>query len=144
MRATRPIPTLSRLVLVLASLGLLTAPAPAQETTGAPTPGAVDRDGDGLIDQAEASAFYREHFDELDVDRDGRLSPAERAGGEAMLLDLELDPALDLERDAFESERLRTFNLRADHTTGMMSTRDFDEMVGTSDPAISDPANQLR
>lgn len=44
---------------------------------------------------------------------------------------------------AFEQEyvdsSLRKYNLRADRTIGMMSTADFDEMVGEPDAAISTP-----
>jgi hypothetical protein len=97
-----------------------------------------DEDGDGLVSPAEAEGYYRRYFGQLDDNNDGRLSRAE--------LDAETPGAPEVEvaeeelvgptEEEYLHERLRQYDLRADPSVGMLSTKDFEDMVGSSDPAI--------
>ncbi|HSO06185.1 MAG TPA: hypothetical protein VLW45_03040 [Pelomicrobium sp.] len=73
------------------------APAPARADRGYPRPGdapagadvfrAIDKDGDGMISRAEAQSSPSVHasFDELDTNRDGKLTPRELQGLSGMM-----------------------------------------------------------
>jgi hypothetical protein len=100
-----------------------------------------DEDGDGFVSRAEAEGYYRRSFGHLDDNKDGQLAPAELEPEEPSALDLGVafeEPVARTEQE-YVDDNLRRYNLRADQTIGMMSTRDFGEMVGGSDPAISSP-----
>ena len=102
---------------------------------------ALDEDGDGFVSPAEAEGYHRRYFGLLDDNHDGRLSRAELRPEAPGTPDLEIayEELVGATEQEYVDDNLRRYNLRADQTIGMMSTRDFDEMVGTSDPAISDP-----
>jgi EF hand len=115
------------------------AAEPVEELTAVRAP--HDEDGDGFISPAEAEGFYRRYFGQLDDDDDGRLSRAElesKAPGtpETEVADEELVGATEQE---YLDHRLRRYDRRADPPMGMMSTKDFDEMLGGSDPAMGGP-----
>jgi hypothetical protein len=92
-----------------------------------------DEDGDGFVSRAEAEGYYRRSF--------GQLAPAELEPEEPSALDLGVafEELVGRSEQEYVDDNLRKYNLRADQTVGMMSTRDFDEMIGGSDPAISNP-----
>jgi len=46
----------------------------------------ADSDHDGKITLAEAEAMAVKHFDEMDKNRDGQLSPDERGPGKRMMI----------------------------------------------------------
>jgi len=100
-----------------------------------------DEDGDGFVSPAEAEGYYRRYFGQLDDNSDGRLSRAELKPEAPGTPDLELasEELVGATEQEYVDDSLRNYNLRADRTIGMMSTADFDEMVGTLDPAISEP-----
>ena len=100
-----------------------------------------DEDRDGFISPVEAEGYYRRHFGELDDDNDGRLSRAELEPEAPGTPDLELDDEelVGTTEQEYVDDHLRQYDLRADRTVGMMSTRDFDEMVGAPDPVLSEP-----
>lgn len=99
----------------------------------------LDENGDGFIEEAEAEAYYQRRFAELDDNNDGRLSRAELEVEYADTPEAEVayEELTGIGADAYAERELRRFNLRADRTTGMMSTGDFDEMVRTPDPMLS-------
>ena len=104
-----------------------------------------DEDGDGFVSPAEAEGYYRRHFDQLDDNNDGRLSRAELKPETPGVPDLEVayEELVGTTEQEYVDDNLRRYNLRADRTIGMMSTRDFDEMVGEPDAAISTPRPEL-
>jgi hypothetical protein len=110
------------------------AAEPVEELTAVRPP--HDEDGDGFVSPAEAEGYDRRHFGLLDDN--GRLSPAELEPGAPGAPATE--PADEELVGATEQEdlnpRLQGHDRRADPSMGMMSTRDFDEMLGGSDPAI--------
>lgn len=100
-----------------------------------------DDDGDGFVSPAEAEGYYRRNFGQLDDNNNGRLSRAELEPEAPGAPDLELadEELLGWSEQEYVDEELRKYNRRADRTVGVMSTPDFDEMVGAGDAAISDP-----
>jgi EF hand len=100
-----------------------------------------DEDGDGFVSPAEAEGYWRRYFAQLDDNNDGRLSRAELDPEAPGTPDLELanEELVGWAEQEYVDDGLREYNLRADRTIGMMSTSDFDEMVGAADAAISDP-----
>jgi hypothetical protein len=104
-----------------------------------------DDDGDGFVSPAEAEGYYRRYFGQLDDNNDGRLSRAELKPEPPGAPDLELanEELVGWTEQEYVDENLRKYNLCADRTVGMMSTADFDEMVGARDAAISDPRSGL-
>ena len=104
-----------------------------------------DEDGDGFVSPAEAEGYYRRYFDQLDDNNDGRLSRAELKPEMPGAPDLEIaqEELVGATWREYVDVNMRRYNLRADRTVGMMSTRDFDEMVGEPDAAISTPRPEL-
>lgn len=104
-----------------------------------------DEDGDGFVSPAEAEGYYRRYFAQLDDNNDGRLSRAELKPEAPGTPDLEVayEELVGTTEQEYVDQYLRKYNLRADRTIGMMSTRDFDEMVGEPDAAISTPRPEL-
>jgi hypothetical protein len=104
-----------------------------------------DESEDGFVSPAEAEGYYRRYFGQLDDDHDGRLSRAELKPEAPGAPDLELanEELVGATEDEYVDDSLSKYNLRADRTIGMMSTRDFDEMVGAPDAAISTPRPEL-
>ena len=97
-----------------------------------------DEDGDGFVSPAEAEGYYRRHFGQLDDNNDGRLSPAELAPEAPETSEVELadEELVDATEQDYLDERLRQYDRRTDPSVGMLSTKDFEEMVGGSDPAM--------
>ena len=97
-----------------------------------------DEDGDGFVSPAEAEGYYRRYFGELDDNDDGRLSRAELEPEAPDTPEVEVadEELVDATEQEYLDERLRRYDLRADPSVGMMSTKDFDEMIGGSGPAI--------
>ena len=104
-----------------------------------------DEDGDGFVSPAEAEGYYRRYFVQLDDNNDGRLSRAELKAEVPGMPDLELayEELVGATEREYVDVSLRKYNLRADRTIGMMSTKEFDEMVGEPDAAISTPRPEL-
>jgi hypothetical protein len=104
-----------------------------------------DEDGDGFVSPVEAEGYYRRNFAELDDDNDGRLARAELKpeGPATPGLELAIEELVGSTEQRYVDDNLRKYNLRADRTIGMMSTRDFDEMIGEPDRAISTPRPEL-
>ena len=104
-----------------------------------------DEDNDGFVSPAEAAGYYRRHFDQLDDNNDGRLSRAELKPEGPTTADLEVayEELIGATEQEYVDDNLRKNTLRADRTIGMMSTRDFAEMVGDPDAAISTPRPEL-
>ena len=104
-----------------------------------------DEDGDGFVSRVEAEGYYRRFFGQLDDDNDGRLSQAELKPETPGVPDLEIadEELVGATWREYVDLNMRKYNLRADRTVGMMSTRDFDEMVGEPDAAISTPRPEL-
>lgn len=100
-----------------------------------------DEDGDGFVSPAEAEGYYRRHFKQLDDNHDGRLSRAELRPEAPGAPDLEIayEELVGTTEQAYVEDNLRQYNLRVERTVGMMSTKEFDEMVGSSHPAIREP-----
>ena len=105
-----------------------------------------DEDGDGFVSPAEAEGYYRRNFAELDDNNDGRLARAELKPETPGTPDLELaiEELVGSTEQEYVDDNLSKYDLRADRTIGMMSTRDFDEMIGEPDRAISTPRPELR
>jgi EF hand len=101
-----------------------------------------DEDGDGFVSPDEAEGYYRRNFAALDDDNDGRLTRAELKPETPATPELELaiEELVGRTEQEYVDDNLREHDLRADRTLGMMSTRDFDEMVGG---AISTPRPEL-
>ena len=97
-----------------------------------------DEDGDGFVSPAEAEGYYRRYFGELDDNDDGRLSRAELEPEAPDTPEVEVadEELVDATEQEYLDERLRRYDLRADPSVGMMSTKDFDEMIGGSGAAI--------
>ena len=104
-----------------------------------------DEDNDGFVSPSEAEGYYRRYFGQLDDNTDGRLSRAELKPEAPSTPDLEVahEELVGATEQEYVDQYLRKYNLRADRTVGMMSTRDFDEMVGEPDAAISTPRPEL-
>jgi hypothetical protein len=102
---------------------------------------AHDEDGDGFVSPAEAEGYYRRYFAQLDDNNDGRLSRAELKPEAPGTPDLELayEELVGATEQEYVDESLQQYNLRADRSIGMMSTREFDELVGDPDPALTFP-----
>jgi EF hand len=100
-----------------------------------------DEDGDGFVAPAEAEGYYRRHFGQLDDNNDGRLSRAELKPEAPGTPDLELadEELVGATEQQYVDDSLQKYNLRADRSIGMLSTREFDELVGDADPALSYP-----
>ena len=100
-----------------------------------------DEDGDGFVSPAEAEGYYRRYFAQLDDNNDGRLSRAELKPEVPSIPELEVasEELLGATEREYVDLNMRNYDLRADRTVGMMSTREFDEMVGDRDPALSMP-----
>lgn len=121
-------------------------PAPSPPALAEPppvrtAPGTTWRDlnDDGFIDADEAAGYYARRFGELDQDGDAVLSREEigaelgeddEAGFEA----LDLDADLSINQDEYFQDSSRRFRQSVDPMTGMMSTSDFDTMIGRVDP----------
>lgn len=117
-------------------------PAVAEPPPLRTKPGTATRDfnGDGFIDAEEAAGYYARRFGELDQDGDVLLSEEEiaadmDAGGFA---ELDLDADLSINQDEYFQSNSRRFRSAIDPTTGMMSTSDFDTMIGRTDPIVVD------
>ena len=97
-----------------------------------------DEDGDGFVSPAEAEGYYRRYFGELDDNDDGRLSRAELEPEAPDTPEVEVadEELVDATEQEYLDQRLRRYDLRADPSVGMMSTKDFDEMIGGSGAAI--------
>jgi hypothetical protein len=97
-----------------------------------------DEDDDGFVSPAEAEGYHRRYFGQLDDNNDGRLSRAELQPEAPGTPDLELadEELVGATEQEYLAGRLRQYDLRADPSVGMLSTKDFEEMVGGSDPAI--------
>jgi hypothetical protein len=131
-----PGPFRSALVGTGVALALAACSAPPHEPVPAP-PAASERapaslsdaDGDGFVNQAEAEGYHRSHFGQLDGDHDGLLSSAE------------LEPAdqglVGATEQGFVDRNMLQYGQRADPGIGMMSTEDFDELFGLSDPDLT-------
>ena len=104
-----------------------------------------DEDGDGFVSPAEAEGYYRRYFAQLDDNNDGRLSRAELKPETPGTPDLEVayEELVGRTEREYVDLNMRNYNLRADRTIGMMSTKEFDEMVGEPDAAISTPRPEL-
>ena len=104
-----------------------------------------DEDGDGFVSPSEAEGYYRRYFDQLDDNNDGRLSRAELRPETPGTPDLEVayEELVGTTEQEYVDVNLGRYNLRADRSIGMMSTREFDEMVGEPDAAISTPRPEL-
>ena len=102
---------------------------------------AHDDDGDGFVSPAEAEGYYRRYFGQLDDNNDGRLSRAELKPEAPGTPDLELadEERVGATEQQYVDDSLQKYNLRADRSIGMLSTREFDELVGDADPALSYP-----
>ena len=48
----------------------------------------ADGDGDGRITQAEAEARALRHFDQMDANRDGKVTPEERRAARPMMFQM--------------------------------------------------------
>ncbi|WP_242112184.1 EF-hand domain-containing protein [Luteimonas aquatica] len=72
---------LAAALLALASGAAAAAPSDDAATSRQARMAQLDKNGDGQIDRAEAAAVPRlaEHFDQIDADKDGKLSAQERA-----------------------------------------------------------------
>lgn len=72
-----------RLGVMVAASGLLAAGAYAQTTPPAPPPGGgmmrLDANHDGVITRAEMTAEAEARFAAMDTDKDGKVTPEERA-----------------------------------------------------------------
>lgn len=95
----------------------------------------LDDDGDGFVDRDEAESFYRWRFAKLDDDGDGRLSRAELELEYADVPEAEvaIEELVGASEDEYAEAELQRFHLRADRTSNMMSTGDFDELLRTGD-----------
>jgi hypothetical protein len=104
-----------------------------------------DRYDEGFVSPAEAEGYYQRYFDQLDDNNDGRLSRAELKPETPGAPDLEVaeEELIGATEQEYVDDNLRKYNLRADRTIGMMSTGDFDEIVGEPDTAISTPRQEL-
>ena len=104
-----------------------------------------DEDGDGFVSPDEAEGYYRWYFAELDDNNDGRRSRAELKPETPATPEFELaiEELVGRTEQEYVDDNLRKYDLRADRTIGMMSTRDFDEMVGDPDRALSTPRPEL-
>lgn len=138
------------LVPVLAGVGCQPAAGPGEPTLERMPPLSrvealenrqrlLDTNDDGFIEEAEAEAYYRRRFAELDDNNDGRLSRAELEVEYADTPEagVAYEELTGIGADAYAERELRRFDLRADRTTGMMSTGDFDAMVRSPVPMPS-------
>jgi hypothetical protein len=97
-----------------------------------------DGNGDGFASPAEAQGYERRSFGPVDDNNDGRLSRTElepQAPGTPEVEPAE-EEAVGATEQEYLDERLRRHVRRADPSVGMMSTKDFDQMLGGSDPGI--------
>jgi hypothetical protein len=99
-----------------------------------------DQDGDGFVSPSEAEGYYRRQFGELDDDNDGRLSQAELEPETPVTSDLKAawQDLVGATEQGYVDANLNRYNSRADPGSGMMSTSDFDAMVGAPDPMIGE------
>lgn len=100
-----------------------------------------DENGDGFVSRAEAEGYYQRYFAQLDDNNDGRLSRAElkpetTGVPEGEFFFEELVGATERE---YIEVTTRDYDLRVDGTTGMVSTRDFDELLRDPRPASMVP-----
>ena len=130
------------------------APPPADLEDEAPVPGTAaeqvqgsterhriyDQDGDGFVSSAEAEGHYRRYFGELDDNDDGRLSQAELEPETPVTSDLKtaLEDLVGATEQGYVDANLNRYNQSADPGSGMMSTSDFDAMVGAPDPMLGE------
>jgi hypothetical protein len=114
-------------------------------------PGTTVRDinDDGFIDADEAAGYYARRFGELDQDGDALLSREEIARDlgeehDARFEALDRDADRMINQDEYFLSSSDRYRQKVDPTSGMMSTSDFDSMIGRVDPAITsdeDPAD---
>ncbi|MEO6113277.1 MAG: hypothetical protein ABIP07_02350, partial [Sphingomicrobium sp.] len=52
----------------------------------------ADTNKDGRITLAEAEAMALQHFDKMDANRDGKVTPEERRAGRPMLMKMHMAP----------------------------------------------------
>jgi hypothetical protein len=99
-----------------------------------------DQDGDGVVSPAEAEGHYRRHFGKLDDNDDGRLSQAELEPETPVTSHLKAawEDLVGATEQGYVDANLNRYNQRADPSSGMMSTSDFDAMVGAPDPSIGE------
>jgi len=102
---------------------------------------ALDEDRDGFVGPAEAEGYYRRYFELLDDNHDGRLSRAELRREAPGTPDLEIayEELVGATEQECVADNLRRYDLRVDRTVGMVSTKEFEEMVASSHPAIREP-----
>lgn len=98
---------------------------------------AYDENGDGFVSRGEAESYYRRYFAGLDDNNDGRLSRAELKPEVPGPPDTELyfEELIGATEREYVDVNIRHYDLRADLTTDMMSTRDFDDLLRDPDPA---------
>lgn len=110
-----------------------------------PQSAARDINADGFVDASEAAGFFARRFGDLDQDGDARLSREEMALDLDQLDDpdgtfeaLDLDANLLISQDEYFQASSRRFRQRVNPTSGMMSSADFDTMIRSKDPLLSD------
>ena len=125
----------ARLGIGGALLGMVACSETAEERLQ-PPPGFAARPS--ASSHAAEEGYYRRYFGELDDNDDGRLSRAELEPEAPDTPEVEVadEELVDATEQEYLDERLRRYDLRADPSVGMMSTKDFDEMIGGSGAAI--------
>lgn len=108
-------------------------------------PGSMLRDlnDDGFISASEAAGYYARRFGELDQDGDALLSREEIAqdlgtDADAGFAAIDLDRDLMIDQQEYFQARSDLFRRSVDPSSGMMSTSDFDTMIGRADPPIAE------
>lgn len=143
------------MVGVVIALGALTGCSAAPQVPLAPPPGfsepapvsadaaepaaqgsRSDQDGDGFVNKDEAEGYYRSHFKSLDDDNDGRLSEAELQPDDSVPSGLKTawDDLVGATEQGFVDRNMSDYDAGTDSGMGMMSTADFNSMVGEPVP----------